>query len=86
MKQLAEDFRATSQTLYELLAPLPEADFSRVTQFKDWTITDVLIHLLMWNQGADQSLAQPDAFKAFITAYRGELAGGLSRRDHGRAW
>lgn len=62
MLQQAFDFREESEALYGVLEPLDEADFSRTTQFKDWTIDDVLGHLHMWNQAADLSLNDPDAF------------------------
>ena len=60
------DFRDESETLYQLLAARDEAAFTYETQFKRWTINDVLVHLHMWNQAADWSLHEPDRFDAFM--------------------
>lgn len=66
MLQQAIDFREESDALYDVLAPLGEADFERKTLFKDWTLNDVLGHLHMWNHGADLSLNDPGAFGALM--------------------
>jgi len=47
--QQAEDFRAESQALFDLLSGAPASQFDEPTQFKDWTITAVLQHLHLWN-------------------------------------
>lgn len=61
--QQADDFRAESETLNAVLEPLAEADFDRVTLFKDWTINDVLQHLHFFNLMADYSAFQPGRFE-----------------------
>ncbi len=66
----ATDFRDESDAIFALLAPLGEADWDRPTQFKGWTINDVIAHLHMWNHAACLTLADADAFLAF----RGGLA------------
>lgn len=66
MLQQAIDFRAESQSLYDLLEPQPEAVYQKVTQFKNWTIDDVLGHLHTWNVAADLSLTDEDAFADFL--------------------
>ena len=43
------DFRAESDALYALLADLKVEDFKRPTRFKQWTITDIVTHLHVWN-------------------------------------
>jgi uncharacterized protein (TIGR03084 family) len=60
--QQAHDFGDESDALYELLAPLNDADFDRTTLFKDWTINDILAHLHIFNHLADLSLLDPDRF------------------------
>jgi uncharacterized protein (TIGR03084 family) len=65
MFQQPSDFRDESEELYRLLARLADADFERKTQFKDWTINDVLRHLHVWNWAARLSLDDPDAFGDF---------------------
>lgn len=73
MFQQVDDFRAESDALYVLLQPLSEDEFEQVTQFKGWTINDILQHLHFWNVSADQSVHDPDAF----TAMFGELVKAL---------
>lgn len=73
MLKEADDFLAESETLHDLLAPLAEADFEKSTQFKGWTVNDVLAHLHFWNRAADQSLNDPEGFAALM----GEVAGGM---------
>jgi uncharacterized protein (TIGR03084 family) len=53
------DFFAESEALYALLAARPEADLALVTQFKAWTLEDVIAHLHLFNLAADLSLRDP---------------------------
>ena len=62
----AIDFRDESETLYQLLATREDAVFSNPTQFKGWTLNDVLVHLHMWNKAADWSLHDPRQFEEFM--------------------
>ncbi|MDJ0920493.1 MAG: TIGR03084 family metal-binding protein [Henriciella sp.] len=48
----ADDFRAESQALFELLKTADARQFAEPTQFKSWTINTVLQHLHFWNQMA----------------------------------
>jgi uncharacterized protein (TIGR03084 family) len=65
MLQQALDFRDESESLYELLAPLAEADFSRHTLFKSWSIDAVVRHLHWLNRAADLALTDATAFVQF---------------------
>ena len=56
---------------YALLEPLADADFEQVTQFKGYTIGDVIGHLHHWNQAADLSLRDAAGFQAFYKHGRG---------------
>ena len=56
MLEQAADFRAESDVLYDLLAPLSEDEFKRPTLFKEWTTNDILAHLHWGNMQADLSL------------------------------
>jgi uncharacterized protein (TIGR03084 family) len=69
----AIDFRDESEALYHLLEPLDDDDFQRQTQFKGWTIDDVIAHLHLWNRAADLSLRDEARFVAFM----GELGQAL---------
>lgn len=50
---VADDFLAESEVLHACVKDLRDADFERATQFKGWTINDVLVHLHFWNGAAD---------------------------------
>lgn len=50
--QEAEDFREESRALHALLAPLDADRLDAPTQFKGWSINDVIQHLTVWNQMA----------------------------------
>jgi uncharacterized protein (TIGR03084 family) len=51
--------------LYRLLSPLTDGDFERKTQFKNWTIHDVVSHLHAWNWAAHLSLTDEAGFAKF---------------------
>jgi uncharacterized protein (TIGR03084 family) len=92
------DFRAESDALYALIKDLPEERLLEPTQFKGWTIRDVIGHLHIWNQAADMSLNDEAAFNAFferVGAFvaTGGLRGfenaeleGISGRDLVKRW
>jgi uncharacterized protein (TIGR03084 family) len=54
--QQAQDFRAESQALFDLLDKADAVAFDQPTQFKHWTINAVLQHLHFWNQMAGLQL------------------------------
>jgi uncharacterized protein (TIGR03084 family) len=62
----ALDFRDESEALFQLIEPLSETELEQATQFKGWTINNVLRHLHMWNWAADTALQDTDKFMAFI--------------------
>lgn len=62
----AEDFRAETAALADLLAGADDAVFTRATQFKGWTINDVLVHLHVWNRMVDLAVADEAEFKAML--------------------
>ena len=66
MLQQADDFREESLALYDLLADLDADSFACATQFKDWTIDDVIGHLHVWNIAADLSLTDESALTDFL--------------------
>ncbi len=63
MMQQAADFRDECDAIYELLAPLDDADFDRVTLFKGWTVNDVMAHLHFFNYLADVALRDEVRFQ-----------------------
>ena len=82
----AEDFRAESQALANVLSDLPENRFFEPTQFKDWTIDDVLGHLHFFNFAAEQALVDPKGSDAFLKDLMAEFAKGVSIRDVQYPW
>ena len=63
MLKEAYDFRDESEALYRLIKPLEEADYDRVTLFRDWTVNDVIQHLHFFNYVADLTLTDEEEFK-----------------------
>ena len=78
MLEQAEDFLAESEALAELVVPLSDVDMERPTEFKGWTINNVIRHLHVWNHAADLSLTDEDAFQAFYAEVGASVAGGLT--------
>ncbi|MEM7290880.1 MAG: TIGR03084 family metal-binding protein [Pseudomonadota bacterium] len=84
MKQ-AEHFLQESEVLFDLVSSIDPEVFSVPTQFKQWTVNDILVHLHFWNLGADQSLNDPDEFKAmFDELFTALKAGRLRDHENGR--
>lgn len=79
MLQQAIDFRDESETLHALLDGAGEADFERATQFKQWTLNDVLVHLHFWNRAADMSAFDPDGFATLFAELGASLSSGTLR-------
>jgi len=75
--QQANDFLEDSLTLHELLETLDETCFNRATQFKQWTVNDILVHLHVFNRVAQWSLNEPERFEVFITEVRAAAAQGV---------
>ena len=64
MKQV-EDFIEEIQTLAGVLQVLPEKQWSEKTQFKKWTLNEIIIHLHYWKRAADLSMKDLNAFQNF---------------------
>ena len=79
MEQAAH-FLEESRTLHAILKDLSEDEFERPTQFKGWTVNDILVHLHFWNMGADLSLNDADAFSAMFEKLHGALKAGNLRQ------
>lgn len=74
--QQATDFLDESIALTRLLEPLAESDFETSTQFKGWTVNDIIRHLHVWNIAVDLSLRDEAAFGAFVAAMIDGVRGG----------
>lgn len=81
MLQQAIDFRDECDALFTLLNALDEAEWQRKTQFKEWTINDIIAHLHFGDYAAALSLQGNEAFKDFVqrvTASRKQGIGHLA--------
>jgi uncharacterized protein (TIGR03084 family) len=74
--QAAQDFREECEAINALLSRLKDADFSKETLFKAWTISDIIGHLHLWNIAADLTLTDPDKFMEFIASAMSSLQKG----------
>ncbi len=84
--QQADDFREESRVLAAVLEPLAEADFFQPTQFKRWTIDDVLGHLHIFNHAAALALESDAAFHSFFADMTKVMQAGGSMIDAQRPW
>lgn len=71
--QQAADFHDESEVLAKLLEALPADQWNKTTQFKGWTINDVITHLHFWNKAADLSLRSPQEFRAYMASLMREI-------------
>ena len=67
----AADFFGETEALAGLLAQLPDAAFDEATQFKGWTLNDVIRHLHFWNRAAGLQLTD----EAELVRLLGAIAG-----------
>lgn len=75
----AVDFRAEADDLQSLLLSLRDADWARQTQFKQWTVNDIVQHLHDGDLMAAASIAGRDHFAAFRAERQALVDGGLTR-------
>lgn len=68
----AADFLEETEALAELLAPLPDAAFGEATQFKGWTVDDVIRHLHFWNRAAGLQLTDEAELMRLLGAIAGK--------------
>ncbi len=66
-------FRDESEALYRLLDGKEDIEFEQATQFKRWTIDDILTHLHFWNGAAALSLTGASGFAGFVARVRADM-------------
>lgn len=76
--------RREGERLQALAGMLEDADWSRVTPFKDWTVWDVIAHLHLSDDGALAALQGPEAFRRHVAALLRALQGGDSMAAYTR--
>ncbi len=98
MLQEALDFKAESDALYALMQDMDAAAYDAPTQFKGWTLNNVLEHLHMWNWAANESYVDEDNFAAWLgdamqaigkssmRAYEADWNEGVKGRDLLEKW
>jgi uncharacterized protein (TIGR03084 family) len=86
MIQQAIDFRDESDAIFALLESLDSVDWARKTQFKSWTLNDIVAHLHMGNYMADLSLNDGDAFSDFMGKLLTSNKLAKGRLDSTHAW
>jgi uncharacterized protein (TIGR03084 family) len=78
MLQQIVDLQAEAAALAGVLETLPDPDWARPTQFKGWTINDVIIHLHAGDLLAATSVKDATAFAAMHADIRTKRASGLT--------
>ena len=82
----ALDFKAESDALYALMKDLDDAAFDAPTQFKGWTLNNVLEHLHMWNWAANESYVDEDNFVSWLDGVLKAMAGSGGMRTYEAEW
>ncbi|MEQ1783641.1 MAG: maleylpyruvate isomerase N-terminal domain-containing protein [Hyphomonadaceae bacterium] len=80
----AADFLAETEALAGLLAKLPDAAFDEATQFKGWTLNDVIRHLHFWNRAAGLQLTDEAELVRLLGAIAGKGGMRAVEREVGR--
>ena len=76
--QQAKDFVEESEDLEQLLFSINDQDYELETQFKKWTISDILRHLHLFNQAADLTLKDGEMFQKMFLELKSLRANGVS--------
>jgi uncharacterized protein (TIGR03084 family) len=84
--QEAIDFRDECNALAAILENAADADFSRATLFKDWTLEDIIGHLYLWNRAAGMTLENREKFQAFFVFVATHMGKGESHPEMQRRW
>ena len=84
--QEASDFRQECHSVANLIKNLSDEEYNKITQFKDWTIYDIMAHLHLWNMAADWTLNAPEKFMALMGDVIKVFQGGKTHQDLQREW
>lgn len=86
MLQQAIDFRDESNALFTLLDSLDDQAWERKTQFKGWTLNDVIAHLHFGDYAADLSLQDSTAFNDFVQRITASRKQGIGHLTFTHTW
>ena len=84
--QQAHDFLEESKLLYELLLERNESDLELITQFKNWSIEDVIGHLYLFNVAAIKTVDGPKSFEEFFIPFLQQLQKGKTMVEAQVPW
>lgn len=76
--QQIEDFVEESKCLADIVVPLNTDQLLSQTQFKNWTVLDVIGHLHMFNHAAELALDSTEKFQSFFAPMERDLNLGKS--------
>lgn len=82
----ALDFLDECNTLATIVDKATDADLHIVTQFKNWTIEDVIAHLYLWNHAATLTLNAPEKFRELLTFVFARMTDGDSHPVMQKRW
>ena len=77
----AQDFLEECRSVSTAISNLSDEDYNRATQFKEWTIYDIMAHLHLWNMAADWTLNSPDKFAELMGDVIKVFQGGKTHQD-----
>lgn len=83
---LTADVRAEQQALYDLLKDREEALWQTPSQFKDWTVWDIISHLHYSDHMALTAATSDKAFHKLQSELVIVLSGQKSLKDHANEW
>lgn len=76
------DFKEESNSLYNILKNKNDDVFELKTQFKSWSINDVLYHLHVWNNAAFLALVNEKKFSKFMKDFFTAITNGHTARSY----
>jgi uncharacterized protein (TIGR03084 family) len=85
MLQQAINYQEECESLYQLLDPLAEIDWDAVTQFKLWTVNDIIGHLYLFDLAAGLTLRDEIATVQFFAEVLASMDQGMSLQDFGKS-
>lgn len=83
LQHVVADLRAEGEELHQFLSTLGDADWSRATRFKAWTIADVVAHLYFGDHLGMTSHRDADEFRSFMAQVQ---RSGLTLAAFTRQW
>lgn len=86
MMQQSKDFLEECDVLAALLTNADHDVWAMPTQFKGWSIEDVIAHLHMWNVAAGATLASREKFQSFFAFVMKRMGAGDGHQALQRAW